>query len=201
MSALLKPEPQGQERRRHSRVKVTVEGRLMLESKEEFPCKTIDMSPGGLRLRTAAKGRVGERVVAYLDHFGRVEGVIVRFTGEGFALKLSLPLVKRERVADLLTWLASLAASGMVEDRRHQRIVPGLRETTLHLGSGHTFPAHIIDISVSGSGIALEKHPEIGTRVLVGKTPGKVVRHFPGGIAIEFLRLIPTETFDEDIVL
>ena len=201
MSALLKLDLLAQERRRHARVKVVIDGRLMIESKEEFSCETMDMSPGGIRLRTEAKGRITEKVVAYLDHFGRVEGLIVRNTIEGFALKLSLPQTKRDRVADLLTWLANRKTLGHTEDRRHQRIVPRLTETMLQLDPGIFMPAQIIDISVSGAGISVPKQPSIGARVLVGRTPGKVVRHLQDGIAIEFLRLVPSDNFDEDIVL
>lgn len=201
MSALPKPDPLAAERRRHARVKVAIEGRCMLESKEEYPCQTVDMSPGGLRLRCAVSGRATEKVVAYLDHFGRVEGLIVRQTLDGFALKLSLTAAKRDRVADLLTWLANRTAVGIMEDRRHSRIVPHRPETLLHIPDGPAVAAKIIDISVSGVGIMIDKQPSIGSRVVVGQTPGKVVRHFADGIAVEFLRLVPTETFDEDIVL
>ena len=201
MSVLPKLDMLVRERRRHARVSVAIDGRLMLENKEEYACETVDMSPGGVRLRTDARGRVTEKVVAYLEHFGRVEGMIVRNTPGGFALKLSFSASKRERVADLLTWLANRAAVGQTEDRRHQRIVPRETETILQLEAGIFVPAHIIDISLSGAGITVPDQPSIGARVVVGRTPGKVVRHLDNGIAIEFLRLVPSDTFDEDIVL
>ena len=201
MVALLKTSAMAQERRRHSRVDVAIDGRLMLEDKREYTCETVDMSPGGIRLRTAARGRIAEKVIAYLDHFGRIEGVIVRNTSDGFALKLALPAVKRDKVADLLTWLANQTDAGKLEDRRHRRIVPRNPETLLQLVSGSSMPARIIDISISGVGVVIDKQPSIGARVIVGKTPGKVIRHFDNGIAVEFLRLVPSATFDEDIVL
>ena len=201
MSALAKLDPRMLERRRHGRVLVEIAGRLMLENRREYSCETVDASPGGLLLRTEAPARTTEKVVAYLDYLGRVEGIVVRTTPQGFALKLTLPPVKRDRVADLLTWLANRSAFGDIEDRRHQRIVPHVAETTLQIGVDTCLPARIIDISISGAGVAVEKQPTIGSRVVVGKTPGKVVRHLPNGIAVEFLRLVPTETFDEDILL
>jgi hypothetical protein len=36
------------------------------------------MSPGGLALLAPGIGNVGDRVIAYLDHIGRVEGKITR---------------------------------------------------------------------------------------------------------------------------
>ena len=201
MVALLKTSALAQERRRHSRVGVKIDGRLMLEDKQEYACETVDMSPGGVLMRTEARGRLTEKVIAYLDHFGRIEGVVVRTTSNGFAMKLALTAVKRDKVADLLTWLANQSEPGNLEDRRHKRIVPHKSDTLLQLVSGSSVPARIIDISISGVGVAVEKQPSIGARVMVGQTPGKVVRHFENGIAVEFLRLVPSATFDEDIVL
>ena len=203
MNALAKIDLQSHERRRHSRVKVAIEGRYMLENRQEFPCMTIDMSPGGVLLRAPVKGRITEKVVAYLDHFGRIEGLIVRTVEDGFALKLALPAVKRDRVADLLTWLANRSAVGMMEDRRHQRIVPRKVDTKIELINGKSISARIIDISVSGAAVmvAVADRPAIGARVVVGRRTGKVVRLFEQGIAVEFLRLVPADTFDEDIVL
>jgi hypothetical protein len=50
----------------------------MPENRLEFPCQTRDISPRGVALTTPVLGRVGEGVVAYLDHLGRVEGQIAR---------------------------------------------------------------------------------------------------------------------------
>jgi len=60
------------DRRRNQRVNVSLLGRFMLEDRREYPCQTQNMSPGSVALTTPIVGRVGERVVAYLDHIGRV---------------------------------------------------------------------------------------------------------------------------------
>ena len=58
----------------------------MLEDRREYPCQTQNMSPGSVALTTPIVGRVGERVVAYIDHIGRVEGQITRAYDGGFAM-------------------------------------------------------------------------------------------------------------------
>ena len=65
-----------------------------------------------------------------------------------------------------------------------------------------TLAVKIVDVSVSGVGLQMRTVApvEIGTRVEIGRRTGKVVRHFNGGPAVEFQRLIPIEEFDEDIV-
>ncbi len=173
----------------------------MLENKQEFPCRAVNMSPGGVLLATPIVARVMEKVVTYLDHVGRVEGVVVRTIENGFAIKTAPASGKRDRVADLLTWLANREGVGIMEDRRHERIVPHRPETSQQLVSGARLSARIIYISLSGVGLSLKSKPSRGSRVVVGRTPGKVVRHFEQGIAVEFLRLVPGEVFDEDIVL
>ena len=42
--------------RRHQRVRIAVLGRYMLADRREYPCRTVDMSPGGVRLACAVGG-------------------------------------------------------------------------------------------------------------------------------------------------
>jgi hypothetical protein len=105
------------ERRRHQRVRVHVLGSYRLADRQDYPCQTIDISPGGVALIAPVKGSKGERIVCHLDQIGRVEGTIARIFDNGFALQMNLPLVKREKLAELLTWLANRHLPGMPEDR------------------------------------------------------------------------------------
>ena len=61
-----------QERRRHQRVRVNLLGRYMLADRREYPCQVINMSPGGMAVIAPISGEVGERVIAYVDHLGRL---------------------------------------------------------------------------------------------------------------------------------
>ena len=67
-----------QDRRRHQRVKVNLLGRYMLADRREFPCQVINMSPGGMAVIAPVGGIAGDRVIAYVDHLGRLEGKIAR---------------------------------------------------------------------------------------------------------------------------
>ncbi len=197
-----KPVPgKARDRRRHQRVKVTLLGRYMLRDRREFPCQTIDMSPGGVLLFAPVKAEVGERVVVYLDQIGRVEGLVARHVENGFALSISVPVMKREKLADQLTWLANRSALGMAEDRRHERVTPRNIRSTLRMPDGREYLVKIIDISLSGAAVQVDARPPMGTIVTIGRTQGRVVRVFDAGVAVEFLRLLPVESFDENIVL
>ena len=41
-------------------------------------------------------------------------------------------------------------------------------------------------MSLSGAGVAVETPIEIGTAVMLGRMQSRVVRHFDGGVAVEF---------------
>ncbi len=201
ISPLLKAEPQALERRRHQRVKVAVLGRYMLSSRQEYPCQTLNMSPGGVALIVPVQGTVRERVICYIDQLGRVEGVIARVFANGFALQFSVPLYKREKLADQLTWLANRHALGMPEDRRHERIVPKNPRSTLVLADGREHLVKLLDVSLSGAAIVSDASAPIGTTVTIGRTPAQVVRVFANGFAVEFARPFSSETFGEHIQL
>jgi hypothetical protein len=47
------------------------------------------MSPGGMALIAPIAGQSGERVIAYVDHLGRLEGKIARVLENGFAMTIS----------------------------------------------------------------------------------------------------------------
>src|SRR5579864_9039804 len=93
------------ERRRFQRVRVDLLGRYMLPDRREFPCQVVNMSPGGMALIAPVSGQPGERVIAYVDHLGRLEGHIARAFQNGFAMTIGATARKRDKLAAQLTWL------------------------------------------------------------------------------------------------
>ena len=69
--------PLADERRRFQRVRVNLLGRYMLSDRQEYPCQVANMSPGGMALIAPVNGQEGERVIAYIDHLGRLEGMLL----------------------------------------------------------------------------------------------------------------------------
>jgi hypothetical protein len=189
--------PLSDERRRHQRVKVALLGRYMLSSRREYPCQTLDMSPGGLALIAPVPAQQGERVVAYLDHIGRIEGVMVRPIPNGFAMTVGATIRKRDKLAAQLTWLANRSILGLPEDRRHERVVPRNPRSMLITEDGEQHECRIIDVSLSGAAITTALQLPIGTPVTLGKTSAHVVRHFDKGIALEFTRTHDLESLHE----
>jgi len=191
--------PLSKERRRFQRVTVNLLGRYMLADRREFPCQVTNMSPGGMALIAPVAGEPGERVIAYVDHVGRLEGVIARRFENGFAMTIAATTRKRDKLAAQLTWLANRHILGLPEDRRHGRITPRNPSGRLILPNGVNIAVRVIDISQSGAAISTKERPEIGSPVTIGKTAGRVVRHLEDGIAIEFIRLQHPDFLEDDV--
>ncbi|CDP50469.1 PilZ domain-containing protein [Paradevosia shaoguanensis] len=171
---------------RFQRVKVSILGRYMLADKREFPCQILEMSPGDAVVIAPVPGQVGERVVAYLDHVGRIEGLILESADGGFVMEVGGTPRKRDKLAAQLTWLANKDILNLPEDRRHERVVPDNRHSTVVLDDGRRYNCKIIDISLSGAAIELAVRPAMGTPVTLGRMRARVVRHFQNGVAVEF---------------
>lgn len=195
------PSTRQAERRRHARVHVALLGRYMLSDRQEYPCQSHDISPGGALVVAPVKGRLGERVVVYLEHLGRVEGEIKRHVQNGFAFAISATPRKRDKLASQLTWLANRQSLGLPEDRRHERITPRQAVSVLRLENGREYPVRLIDISLSGAAVSIDAKPPIGAAVTLGSTNAQIVRHFQGGIAVEFRLALSPDRFDENVVL
>jgi hypothetical protein len=193
--------PLAEERRRHQRVKVNLLGRYMLADRQEYPCQVVNMSPGGMALVAPVVGQPGERVIAYVDHLGRLEGKIARMIENGFAMTIEATLRKRDKLAAQLTWLANRQILNLPEDRRHGRFVPKNPLARLVLPNGTNVACRVIDLSQSGAAIKIspDLRPPVGAAVTIGKTQGRVVRHIEEGFAVEFTRLQHPDFVEENV--
>lgn len=186
------------EKRAFQRVSVQVHGRFMREDRSEHSCDILDMSPGDVSFRATAICAPGERVIAYLDHVGRIEGRVVRSTTDGFAAEIVASERKREKLAAQLTWLVNRHELNLPEDRRHERAANQMATASvMELDDGRKYPCRIIDLSLSGAALAVAVKPALGTPVRLGVKAGRVVRHFEDGVAVEFLTLQTRESLQE----
>lgn len=171
---------------RFQSVRVSVLGRYMLADRREFPCQIVEMSPGDASVIAPVSGMPGEKIIIYLDHLGRVEGSITELIEGGFRMDLQSSPRKRDKMAAQLTWLANKDLLNLPEDRRHERVVPDMRHSSILLEDGRRYNCKITDISLSGAAVEIDVRPALGTPVTLGRMRARVVRHFPDGIAVEF---------------
>jgi hypothetical protein len=188
-----------EERRRHQRVQVNLLGRYMLDDRREFPCQVSNMSPGGMALIAPVSGQRGERVIAYVDQLGRLEGLISRVFQNGFAMTISATLRKRDKLAAQLTWLANSDLLGIPEDRRHGRYIPKNPIARVVMPNGINISCPIVDLSLSGVALSSQNKPPLGAIVTIGNTMGRVVRHIENGFAVEFTRLQHPDFLEDNV--
>ena len=185
------------------RLALQLNGRYMLPNKQEYTCRTQYISVRSLTIIGDGQGKPGERIIAYIDVIGRLEGVIQKLIAGGFIMSIALPPAKTTRLAEQLNWLLKKGTSGAAQDRRHERIELRHSLSTLKLDNDLAISCNIVDISVSGASVSFHcpDRPEIGSRVILGHTPGRVSRILDYGVAIEFLRLIPIEHFNKNMIV
>lgn len=175
------------DRRRNVRFPLTLLGRFMRSSKHEYPCKLVDISVGGAAMMSPVSVVQGERIVAYFDNIGGIEGKVVRIFDGGFAMQLTATQHKREKLAAQIVWLVNREHLSGLDARRHERFSLGPRIATLRLADGIAIECQLIDVSLSGASLGTDARPAVGSEVVLGKLRSLVVRHHDLGIALQFL--------------
>ncbi len=193
------PQDLDSEAKRFQRVDLSLLGRCLFRDGRECPCQLVSISPGDAEFVSASAGEPGDRVIAYIDNIGRVEGVILNQDEHGFVMSISASQRKRDKLADTLTWLANRHVLNLDEDRRHLRRTPKRSETSVALADGTTHPVRVIDMSLSGAALATALRPELGSPIKLGRLGARVVRHFEDGIGIEFMRLMSEAAIEKTI--
>ncbi len=182
------------DRRRDVRIIVSIGGQFSLADRRDprgerrvYACRAVNLSPGAIALATAVSGKLGDRVIADIDHLGRLEGEVVRVLERGFVMSVFATDEQRERLATKIEWLQNFKEHDVSDQRTDQRFIPASPYSRLVLSDGSTETCLLIDVSVSGAAISAESVPEIGSVLAVGSIVGRVVRHFEGGFAVSFV--------------
>ncbi len=175
------------DRRRYKRVHLNLLGRFMRQDEHEYPCKLNDISVGGASLFSPVSVVMGERVIAYIDQIGRVEGNVKRVFEDGFAIDIQATRYRREKMAAQLTWLLNRQSLKIADERRHGRLVPKNEITELKLADGITIQCRLLDVSLSGASVETTARPELGHEVMLGKLKARVSRYHDNGIGVEFM--------------
>ena len=181
---VLPPHHQSSDRR----FKLSLSGRFRRENKQEYPCKLRDISEGSAAVLAPADLDVGERIIAYFDHIGGLEGVVASTFEGGFSIELQITQHKREKLASQLAWLSNSRGQGQTfPGRRHERFAVDNETATLRLAEGISTQVRVLDVSISGASVETEARPAIGSEVVLGKLRAKVVRHHVEGLGLEFI--------------
>ena len=175
---------QGDDRRKHSRVPYKGKARVLTSEGKELACIIVNISAGGVMLKTKFAPQTGEKLIVYIDELGRFEGEVVRASKHVFAVDYRTRRAKSQRTADALTY-----AINAPDGRLDRRAAPRIRRhtaTAVRLESGETIDCSILDISLTGASIAIDPRPPLGAMLTIGKMSAKVVRRHDKGVGVVF---------------
>jgi hypothetical protein len=155
-----------------------------------FACRATRVSPFRMIVEVPVVGKVGDSLTSYFQDFGHFEGTISDTTKGGLLLELEMTRAMRAKLAEKLIWLEKKAKDpfSISEARKNPRFVPKSSQSTLTLAEGTVHACHIIDVSMSGVAVFAEVQPPTGTPLAIGACIGRVIRHFPNGFAVKFVK-------------
>lgn len=131
----------------------------------------------------------GERVALRFDGIGVRLGVVERSLRDGFIVNFVDEPTEGNDVAARIDWLNRKTRGGAEERRAHQRVLPRQTAARVVLGKDAYLDCRIKDMSASGAAVLADRQPAEGTLLAIGAVPGRVVRHFDGGFAVQFLEV------------
>lgn len=174
---------------RHRTITLNLPGRFMRENRTEYAAQLNRISVARLVVAAPITVLEGERIIAYFDHLGGLEGRVAELVDGGFTMCLNITTHKREKLAAQLTWLINRAEDTGLEARRHERFAVANKTVPLRVGEAEGVECMLLDISISGASVKTTMRPTIGTEVVVGKQRAVVRRHHEQGIGVQFLYL------------
>ena len=96
-------DPSNLEKRRHTRVTLHVQMRFLLPDNIEREGQLLDISAGGLAIRSKESPKNGDNVIVYVDNLGRFAGNVVRSFDGGFAIGINITQRKKDRLEEQLS--------------------------------------------------------------------------------------------------
>ena len=142
-------------------------------------------------------GTVGERIKAWIEHFGFLSGTIAHTGERTLTVRFSLLPKARLKFANKINWVRHHVVENLPDHRCGERLpMPNLKPVII-LSSGHVENCFIIDASSSGAAISADIMLRPGTRLALGSIVGTVVREIETGFAMHFDEEQAPETLQE----
>lgn len=176
------------DRRSYKRVDLRLTGRFLTDEQDDHELLTANVSCDGALILSSTPPDSGKQVVCYFDDLGRVVGDVVRMAPGGFAVRFQTSTLKRDKLADRLTWLVNKDTLGLREDRVAPRFA-ATGQAVVILPDGTNLQCRLTDISLTGAAFeALGNPPYVGDRVQTNNMPAEVVRVAGKKFAVRYLR-------------
>jgi hypothetical protein len=166
----------------------------------KFACRLISISSREATLLAPVAGAVGDRVVAYCDEFGKLDGSIWRVLDRGFVMRIAATDNERRKLAARIEGYEKIKNHDIIDRRVHKRVIPVNPSSIIFFGDGSQVDCFVIDISTSGAALSANVQPAIGTPLAVGSLVGRVVRHLDDGFAIKFVQDVDIDGLEQRLI-
>jgi hypothetical protein len=164
-----------------------------------YGCHAVNPSIREIAIASPVAAKMSARVIAYIDHLGKLEGLVTRVLKRGFVMGVYAKGHDRHKLAAKIEWLQHHRNSEVHDQRADSRFVPKYPYSRMILSDGYTENCLILDRSVSGAALSAEAVPAIGTVLAIGKVISRVVRHFDEGFAVRFIEQQSRDTVEADL--
>ena len=182
-SAALKPD----ERRRFERIALPRRVQFLVGGTDPHEGVMVDISLGGAAIHSEFRPSIGDLVTSYVDKVARLEGRVVRYIANGFAIQFEMGERKRERLNEAIRRaLHPETDEPGAEKRKHVRVGSLDGGCVVETEDGVTLSCRVKDLSIVGASVETDQRLPIGALVKVGSALARVVRHTPYGFAVEF---------------
>ena len=169
-------------------------------NRRQFACRTTRVSPYQMMISVPVIGAVGERVISYFGEFGKLDGWVSEHAEGGFLIDLAVPKEKRQQLAGKISWLEKQQKETVHDARGQGRVIPENPHSTLIFADGSMLGCFVIDMSATGAAVSADIQPEIGSPLAVGRSVGRVIRHFREGFAVKFIQPVNRDYLERLII-
>lgn len=187
---LARPNLVGSDQRLDARVPLVLPAQISLAGAQPIACSVVDLSMGGAGIQYPAEAPPSEVVGRlHIDGFGIFDGITVRDAGDNRGLRFLNGEAKRlNLIGKLTTYIEEGLGEGLDEDHTINY------QSTLRIcrTDGQEERCEIACITLQGVVLMTEQRPPLGELVRVGRLYGRIARHFPEAIGVEFIRFVNT---------
>ncbi len=183
------------ERQQNCRIIVSIPGSYMLADhrnargdRRTFPCRAVNISPEAIALAAPITGKLGERAFVSVEQLGKFKGAVIRLLDGGFVMSIVASDEERVKLAAKIDWFEQYKNFDVADQRADQRFVPTNPRSRIVFADGTSEECFVLDLSASGAALSAQTIPKVGTVLALATIVARVVRHFDGGFAVQFIQ-------------
>ncbi|MEM9421060.1 MAG: hypothetical protein AAF986_00905 [Pseudomonadota bacterium] len=178
---------------RFKSIKTNIPATLLLDKSEEVTGHVVRMAANGMLVSGISLSATPQHAVIYLDSGERFEGSANQVGREIISLSIKPSATRREKLIECMTrHLAEKDASTCTDHSpvplapRAKRYCVDAEGASCTLSDGSSVPCRVLDVSLSGLGVAMDHVLAIGDVVRIGKAKAQVTRrtHFGYGMQV-----------------